>query len=129
MSIAIHHLCIMKKTVVIGASTNPDRYSNKAIRALVANGIETYALGLKSGEVAGVAITHSPPSTDGIDTVSLYVGPSNQEAWVDTILALNPNRILFNPGTENPELELFFKEKGIKTEHACTLVLLSTHQY
>lgn len=129
MTIAIHHLCVMKKTVVIGASINPDRYSNKAIRALVAKGIKTYALGLKSGEVAGVAITPSPPPIDCIDTVSLYVGPRNQEAWVDTILSLNPNRIIFNPGTENPELELFFREKGIKTEHACTLVLLSTHQY
>ena len=119
----------MKKTVVIGASSNPDRYSCKAIEALVSHGIETVALGLREGTVAGVTILRKPEPGDFADTVSLYVGAQHQIIWHDIILSLKPRRVIFNPGTENPSFENLLSSKGIEIEHACTLVLLATNQY
>ncbi len=119
----------MKKTVVIGASLNPERYSYKAIQALVAHGIETLALGLREGTVAGINIQSKLENAKHIDTVTLYVGPHHQAQWQETILALSPRRVIFNPGTENTAIENLFRSKGITVEHACTLVLLATDQY
>lgn len=119
----------MKKTVVIGASTHPERYSHKAIEALVNHGIETFALGLREGTVAGINILLKPENDIHCDTVTLYVGPAHQPQWEETILALSPRRVIFNPGTENPSLEDLLRSKGIRTERACTLVLLATNQY
>jgi len=117
------------KTLVIGASENPGRYSNLAIRKLRANKIEVIAIGNKSGMVEGVLIDRNPVKTDEIDTVTLYVNPANQKPYYDYILSLNPRRIIFNPGTENDELVKMAETAGILTLKACTLVLLSTGQY
>ena len=119
----------MKKTVVVGASPNPDRYSYKAIQALVEHGHPTFAIGLKEGTVSGVRIATQPEVISDIDTVSLYVGPQNQSNWQDAILLMRPRRVIFNPGTENPSFEEFLKNEGIEVERACTLVLLATHQF
>jgi predicted CoA-binding protein len=119
----------MKKTLVIGASINPERYSFKAIHALVDSGIETHALGLKKGVVAGVPIMTEAQEMENIDTVTLYVGPKNQEHWLNAILSLHPRRVIFNPGTENLTFEKVLESNGIGIEHACTLVLLATHQF
>ena len=119
----------MKKTLVIGASENPERYSFKAITSLVQHGHEVKALGLKSGEVAGVKFDTEKIPYAHIDTVSLYVGPQNQSDYYDYIESLRPKRVIFNPGTENKEFEVRLKKKGIEVEEACTLVLLATNQY
>jgi predicted CoA-binding protein len=119
----------MKKTVVIGASENPDRYSNKAVKALVNAGIDTIAVGLREGNIDQIAITTNAKGLENIDTVSLYVGPQNQERWIDSILELHPKRVIFNPGTENEKTETTLSQHGIQCEHACTLVLLATNQY
>jgi predicted CoA-binding protein len=119
----------MKKTVVLGASANPDRYSYRAIQALVKSGIETSAVGLREGNVAGVEIQRNFDSIKDIHTVTMYVGPENQKVWIEQILALNPIRVIFNPGTENKDVENRLHDAGIATEHACTLVLLATNQY
>jgi predicted CoA-binding protein len=119
----------MRKTLVIGASENPERYSFKAITNLVSNGHEVKALGLKAGTVAGVAFDTEKIQYPDIDTVSLYVGPKNQADYYDYIQGLQPKRVIFNPGTENPEFENLLKAKGIGVEEACTLVLLATNQY
>lgn len=119
----------MKKTLVIGASEKPERYSNKAIRALLANGQEVVALGLKNGSVQGVPFhTQKEPFKD-IDTVTLYVGPLNQKEYYSYIMSLKPRRVIFNPGTENPEFIAQLKAAGIYPEVACTLILLATGQY
>lgn len=119
----------MKKTLVLGASDNPARYSFRAANMLKQHGHEVVPVGIRQGQVAGQSIhTDRPPATD-IDTVTLYVGPRNQPDWYDYILSLKPRRILFNPGTENPELEELAQKQGIQTEEACTLVLLSIGQY
>ena len=118
-----------KKTLVLGASDNPARYSYRAAHMLKNYGYEVVPVGIRKGEVAGMAIHTDRPEVTDIDTVTLYVGPQNQPSWYDYILDLKPKRILFNPGTENPELERLAHERGIRTEEACTLVLLSIGQY
>lgn len=117
------------KTLVIGASENPERYSYKAIHQLVKAGYEVNAVGLKKGNVAGVEIEIGKPIFDNIDTITLYVGPANQPVFYDYILSLKPRRVIFNPGTENPELFKLLRENKIEVEIACTLVLLATGAY
>ncbi len=120
---------MQKKTLVIGASTNPSRYSNIAINKLVQHNNETLALGLKEGNIAGVAIdTNLMPYKD-IDTVTLYLNPKRQQSYYDYIIGLKPNRVIFNPGTENSEFQNILKQEKINFEESCTLVLLSTNQY
>ena len=120
---------IMKKTLVIGASENPGRYSNKAIRALVSHGHQVIAIGLRAGEVAGVSFNSEKKAFENIDTVTLYVGPQNQPEYYSYLIGLNPRRVIFNPGTENPEFISQLKTAGIYPQIACTLVLLATGQY
>ena len=119
----------MKKTLGLGASDNPARYSFRAAHMLKNHGHEVVPVGIRKGEVAGLTIHTDRPQAADIDTVTLYVGPQNQPDWYDYILSLKPKRILFNPGTENPELERRAQAAGIQTEEACTLVLLSIGQY
>ncbi|HAQ18802.1 MAG TPA: CoA-binding protein [Prolixibacteraceae bacterium] len=119
----------MKKTLVIGASENPDRYSFKAIQALVSHGHEVVAIGLREGQVSGVSFNAEKQAFENIDTVTLYVGPQNQTEYYSYILSLKPQRVIFNPGTENPEFIAQLKAAGIYPEIACTLVLLATGQY
>ncbi len=118
-----------KKTLVLGASENPERYSNMAVKKLEAHKHEVIAIGRKTGKVGGVQITTGQQEIASLDTVTLYLNPNNQKPYYDYILSLNPRRIIFNPGTENEELYEKAHKKGIKTQEACTLVLLSTGQY
>ncbi|MDY8137869.1 CoA-binding protein [Aquimarina sp. 2201CG5-10] len=118
-----------KKTLVLGASLKTNRYSNYAIHKLIANDHEVVAIGLKEGEVAGVEIKTNLEPFVSIDTITLYLNPSRQKQYYDYILSLTPKRVLFNPGTENPELYDILKKENIEVEVACTLVLLSTDQY
>jgi predicted CoA-binding protein len=117
------------KTLVIGASTKPERYSYQAIERLKAKNYPVVALGLKAGDVLGETIHTAKEAWADIDTVSLYVGPAHQDNYIDYVIGLNPRRVLFNPGTENPAFESRLKAEGISAERACTLVLLSTNQY
>ncbi len=120
---------MQKKTLVIGASNNTNRYSNIAINRLKQYDQETVAFGLREGTVAGVEIdTNLMPYKD-IDTVTLYLNPQRQKSYYDYIISLHPKRVIFNPGTENPEFQNMLKTEGIAFEESCTLVLLSTNQY
>lgn len=118
-----------KKTLVLGASANPARYSYLAINRLRSFKHPVVAIGKKTGQVADTTVETIPKDEKDIDTVTLYLNPSNQKQYYDYILGLNPKRIIFNPGAENEELEKLAQEKGIKTMEACTLVLLATGQY
>lgn len=118
-----------KKTLVLGASMNPARYSNIAIQRLVSHGQPTVAVGLRKGEVNGVEITNELENFRDIDTITLYMNPQRQKEYYDYILSLDPDRVIFNPGTENPELYKLLRDKGIEIEVACTLIMLSTNQY
>lgn len=118
-----------KKTLVFGASLKPHRYSNLVIKKLINNNIETVAFGLKKGVVEGVSIENELLPYDNIDTVTLYLNPKNQQEYYNYIISLNPKRVIFNPGTENPEFYKLLEDNNIDFEVACTLVLLSTNQY
>jgi len=119
----------MKKTVIIGASTNPERYAFKAANMLVRHGHFIVPLGLKKGNIAGTEIITTKPVLNDVDTITLYLNPLNQKEWYEYIQNLNPKRVIFNPGTENEELGKILQAKSIETLEACTLVLLATGQY
>ena len=118
-----------KKTLVLGASSNANRYSNLAIKKLIANGFVVSALGKYEGVVAGVQIYTVKKYFKNIDTITLYLSKENQQDYYQYIIKLNPVRVLFNPGTENVELENLLKQHNIAFEKACTLVLLSMGVY
>jgi uncharacterized protein len=119
----------LKKTLVLGASDNPSRYSYLAVQRLRSHSHPVVAIGRKATLVADVKVeTARSPYTD-IDTVTLYLNPQHQREYYDYILSLSPRRIIFNPGTENDELAALAAAKNIQTLEACTLVMLSTNQY
>jgi len=119
----------IKKTLVLGASSNPARYSFLAIQRLRQHGHPVKAIGLRKAVVEDVQIEDRPTPSDDIDTITLYLRPTLQQQYYDYILSLKPKRIIFNPGTENEELDKLASAKGIKTMEACTLVLLGTNQF
>jgi predicted CoA-binding protein len=120
----------MKKvTLVLGASTNPNRYSNIAIKRLVGKDLPTVALGLRKGKVLGVIIDAEKQDYKNIDTVTLYLNPKRQEEYYNYIINLKPRRVIFNPGTENMEFVRLLEDNNIESEVACTLVLLSINKY
>ncbi|TAL60166.1 MAG: CoA-binding protein [Bacteroidetes bacterium] len=119
----------MKKTVVIGASENTERYSNRITRLLHNQNIPVAAIGLKAGEIDGVKIQTGFPKIDNVDTVTLYVGPAHQFQYYDYVIGLKPARVIFNPGTENPEFEKKVRNAGIEVLEACTLTMLSIGNY
>ena len=118
----------MKTTLVLGASLKSERYSNRAIFQLIQNGHKVVAVGNKEGVAHGVQIRKNLPEKD-IDTVTIYLGKSNQILYYDQLLRLHPRRIIFNPGAENSELFALAKAKGIECLEACTLVMLSIGNY
>ncbi|MFV0376691.1 MAG: CoA-binding protein [Mangrovibacterium sp.] len=118
-----------KKTLIIGASEKPERYSNKAIRALRQHGHPVVALATRPGQVDDVVFETEAIDFGPIDTVSLYIGPEIQRGYVDYIISLHPKRVIFNPGTENDDFAQELEKSGIEPATACTLVLLSTGQY
>lgn len=118
-----------KNTLVIGASENPERYSHLAVEKLTAHQHPVVAIGLKKGKIGTTIIEVEKIPFKSIDTVTLYINPTRQPAYYDYIFSLHPKRIIFNPGTENEGFAEQANKKGIATQQACTLVLLSTGQY
>ena len=125
------YFCTMKnkKTLVLGASTKPDRYAFKAITMLVDKGHSVLAIGQNAGEVAGIKIQTKAIPLKNIDTVSLYLNPLRQKDYYNYIVEAQPKRVIFNPGTENPEFYQLLQLNNIIVEVACTLVLLTTNQF
>ena len=118
-----------KKTLVLGASQNPARYSYLAVHRLRAHEHPVVAIGKREGKVADVDIIKEHPPMNDIDTITVYMNQNNQKQYYDYILSLRPKRIIFNPGAENDELAEMVSQQGIQPMEACTLVLLSTGQY
>jgi len=119
----------MKKTLIIGASLNPERYSNIVINRLLNKGQSVVAIGMKEGHVEGIPIETEKLKFEDIDTVSLYLNKTRQPEYYDYIVSLNPRRVIFNPGTENPEFYDILMKNGIEVDLACSLVLLASDQY
>ena len=118
-----------KKTVILGASANPSRYSYLALRKLTAHQHPVVAIGKRKGKVGDIEIETDHIPIEGTDTITLYLNPQNQKEYYDYIFSLNPRRIIFNPGTENEELMKRLKENNIEPVIGCTLVMLSTGMY
>lgn len=118
-----------KKTLVIGASENPERYSNRAAKRLLQQGHKIELLGSRIGTIQNIPIRTGQPDLDEIETVTLYVSPKNQTNLYDYIKKLKPRRVIFNPGTENVGFQRDLQQNGIEPMEACTLVLLATGQY
>lgn len=118
-----------KPTVVIGASPHHERYSYITTISLQKHGHEVYPVGIREGKIGETDIITSKHFIANIDTVTLYIRPEMQEEWIDYIYSLNPKRVIFNPGTENPEFEQHLRNNGIEALEACTLVLLSVQHY
>lgn len=119
----------VKKTLVVGATDKPGRYANLAAQSLLRHGHDIELLGLKKGTINGHSIQTGQPDLEGVDTVTMYVGPRNQPTLYDYIKRLKPRRVIFNPGAENPEFERELQQEGIEPIEACTLVMLSIGTY
>lgn len=118
-----------KKTVLIGAGTDPSRYAYRASHSLVSHGHDLFPMGIHAGTVAGKEILLEKKAIEDVDTVTLYISPKRQPEWYDYVLDLKPKRIIFNPGTENEEFEDLAKKAGIEVVEGCTLVMLSIGTY
>lgn len=120
-----------RKTAIIGATTNPERYAYLAAERLTSHGHEIVPIGIKKGEVFGKSILplQEKPDLKGIHTITMYINPINQKEWQDYLLSLKPKRIVFNPGTENPSFAHRAKKEGIETVEGCTLVMLGARSY
>ncbi len=118
-----------KKTLVIGASVNPERYSNKAINKLKKYGHPIVAIGNREGNINDIVISKELLPHEGIHSVTLYLSSKNQVNYLDYILSLKPQRVIFNPGTENPDFYSTLQKYDIAYEEACTLVMLSVGTY
>jgi len=119
----------MKKTVVLGASENPSRYSYLAVERLREKGYPVVAIGRKPGVIGDTPIVTGHPEIEDVDTVTLYLNPQLQESEYEYIMHLHPRRVIFNPGTENDALLELLEQKNIQGIEACTLVMLSTGQF
>ncbi|MCB0458013.1 MAG: CoA-binding protein [Flavobacteriaceae bacterium] len=119
----------LKKTLVIGVSMHPYRYAYMAVNRLLDHNIPVVAIGLQKGVIRSVEIETEKIPFEGIGTVTLYISPKHQPEYYSYICSLKPKRVIFNPGTENPDFYSLLKKNNIEVEVACTLVLLSTNQY
>ncbi|MBB4078311.1 hypothetical protein GGR28_000924 [Lewinella aquimaris] len=119
----------MKTTLILGATTNPSRYAYLAAERLTAGGHQIIPVGIKHGNVLGYEILHGKPDVPEVDTVTLYVGPRHQPEYYDWLLRVAPQRIIFNPGTENAELMRLAHDQGIEVVRGCTLVMLASGSY
>ena len=120
---------ILKPTLVLGASPNPSRYSHLAVQRLRSHNHPVFAIGKRPGIIKDVLIEKEKKNFENIDTITLYLNPDHQKEYYDYIISLKPQRIIFNPGAENPELASLAADHNIIPVEACTLVLLSTGQY
>jgi uncharacterized protein len=118
-----------KKTLVIGASLKPHRFSYKAVIRLMHHKIPVVAIGMREGSIGDIRIVKPFPELSDIHTITMYVGPKNQSYYRDYILSLHPRRVIFNPGTENPDLQALLKLQGAEVVEGCMLVMLSKDEF
>jgi predicted CoA-binding protein len=119
----------MSKSVVLGASSNHSRYSNKAVRSLLKRDHEVVPVGTKTGEIKELEIQTGKPDIPDVDTVLLYLAPNRQPDYYDYVISLKPRRVIFNPGTNNQEFIDLLKENGIETVEDCALIMLNSGEY
>ncbi len=118
-----------KKTLVLGASPNSVRFSYKAVKSLQRHNIPVIPIGIKKGEIGGLEIIRDRPEIENLHTITMYIGPARQKEYYSWLISLQPKRIIFNPGTENPEFMQMAKNNGIEVLEDCTLIMLSSGKY
>lgn len=116
-------------TLVLGASPDASRYSYRAVRSLVQHGYPVRAIGKRSGTIDTIPIETNQPYVENVDTITVYLSALHQESIKDYVIQINPRRVIFNPGAENPSWQADLTQRGIQCLEACTLVMLSTGQY
>ncbi len=120
----------MENVLLLGATINKDRYANIAQKVLMEKGHKVFPVNPKYEEIEGIKCYKSIKDVkDRIDTVTVYLNSVHVEKMLDEIIEKKPKRVIFNPGTEDINLEKKLNENGIKTLHACTIVLLKTNQF
>ncbi len=122
-------MSLEKATLVLGASPNPERYSNRAVRKLLEKHIPVIAIGKKESEIETISIRKGMPDIGTVHTVTLYLNAHNQEEYYDYILSLNPKRVIFNPGTMNEEFEEILRNEDIEVVNDCMLAMLVCGQF
>lgn len=115
--------------MVLGASPNPVRFSYKAVKSLLRHEMEVIPVGFREGDIEDVQIKTGMPDIEDVHTVSLYIGSSRQDDYLDYILSLNPERVIFNPGTVNPSLMGQLQKEGIEPVSGCMLVMLKEGEF
>ena len=118
-----------KKTLVLGASPNPVRFSYKAVKSLLRHDQEVVAVGFREGLIEEQPILVGMPHIEDVHTVSVYIGSSRQTEYYDYIFSLKPKRVIFNPGTVNPDFMMKLKREGIEPIGQCMLVMLNEGTY
>lgn len=118
-----------KTTLVLGASLNENRFSNRCVKTLVSANIPVLAVGLREGLIDQIPVLKEIPESAEIDTVTLYLNPENQKVWYSILLNLKPARVIFNPGTENSGFEQMLESKGIEVVEDCTLMMVHGGRY
>jgi predicted CoA-binding protein len=118
-----------KSTLVIGASLKETRYSNLCIKTLVSGHFPVTAIGSREGLVDEINVQTGFPLLKNIHTVTLYLGPQNQKPWYSYVLNLKPERVVFNPGTENQEFENILSTAGIEVVEDCTIMMVESYRY
>lgn len=118
-----------KKTLVLGASLNPERFSYMAVRKLRYGNIPVVAVGMREGEISGVRVEKPFSRFDDIHTVTVYIGTRNLPMYYEYILGLKPSRVIFNPGTESPAFAETLKAAGVEVVNACTLIMIANNVY
>ncbi len=122
--------CKKQRVVVVGASSNPARYSNRAVCLLMQHGHEVVPVSPAAQTIEGLTVHNALAEVDGpVDTITLYVSPKVSSELAAAIEHLKPLRVIFNPGAENPDLRDSLIKQGIYTKEACTLVLLNSQQF
>jgi predicted CoA-binding protein len=119
----------MSLVLVLGASPNPERFSNKAVRRLIRYNHEVIAIGKRAGMIGDTPIITTQPEITGVHTVVMYLAPYHQGEIFDYVLSLRPKRVVFNPGTESPEFDEFLESYNIEVVHDCTLVMLANNRF
>ena len=120
---------MQKKTLVLGGSLKPERFSNMAIRRLTQYGHPVVSIGLRSGQVNGIEIETGFPDYKGIHTVTVYLGAENQTPYLEYVPRLKPKRVIFNPGTENEMFANLCRKQDIEVVEHCTLVMLDSGEF
>ena len=124
MSNENHHV------VVLGATPKAGRYAHQALLMLQQQGYKITPVHPKIEVIEGLPVVHKVEEiTEPVDTLTLYVGPARLKPLIPALVQLRPARVIFNPGTESPELQQALDQAGIAWEEACTLVLLRTGQF